>query len=393
MTIIMLLLAAIPYAAAAACEAQLYRSHSHCAERGDHVLCKMCLHADSDQLMGTGCRDHDFSEFCETGLIRLRTRQRFSGLLAGGTIRAEEQAADSNGAEAMTTSWRLVSTTLISIAIGLPALVVIIKQHQVLAGCCRQWWPPRHGGTSATRGQAPGAAAAPTSSRAPAPVQPDCFAYNAANYKLQTERPECIMSYASDTDGGNGTNHMWAVGNVLEAHGISTYCGPMARTDDWQFRWFGKLSTANFAIVMLSKAYWKSRPCCAEVTQICREVIQRGIKVFILRFDDSCATCMKGNFLGNSQDLIDTSGFIRGILNMNCLPPPHEPLFQNDFAKNAAELIEHIEAWHAQQIVEARTEEVQAEEPEAEEPEAELNEQTACLGHVDALRARHSVHR
>ena len=34
-------------------------------------------------------------------------------------------------------------------------------------------------------------------------------------------------------------------------------------------------------------------------------------------------------------------------LDMNCLPPPHEPLFQADFEGNMAELIMHIHGFMA----------------------------------------------
>ena len=58
---------------------------------------------------------------------------------------------------------------------------------------------------------------------------------------------------------------------------------------------------------------------------------------------------MRGNFLGSSDDRIDAAGFIKLKLNMNCLPPPHEPLFQANFARNAAELVQQVRAWQAQQ--------------------------------------------
>lgn len=103
----------------------------------------------------------------------------------------------------------------------------------------------------------------------------DVFAYTTREYQPTSPRPVCIFSYASASDGGRGAEHMWAVGNVLEAHGISTYCGLMVRTDMWQVSWFGKLSTAKFAVVMLSDAYWKSGPCVEEVMKI----LQKGIKV------------------------------------------------------------------------------------------------------------------
>ena len=78
---------------------------------------------------------------------------------------------------------------------------------------------------------------------------------------------------------------------------------------------------------MLSDEYWLSGPCIEEVLAILR----KGIKVFILRFDDTCQSCTRGNFLGDSVDQVDRAGFIKLKLSMNCLPPPHEPLFQDNF--------------------------------------------------------------
>ena len=91
-----------------------------------------------------------------------------------------------------------------------------------------------------------------------------------------------------------------------------------------QEKWFGKLNKASFAIVMLSKAYWASGPCIEEV----RAILRKGVKVYIVRVDDTCHTCTQGNFLGEAEEEIDSAGFIKLKLNMNCLPPPHEPLFQ-----------------------------------------------------------------
>eukprot|EP01050_Picozoa_sp_SAG11_P019862 SAG11_NODE_3234_length_2594_cov_1.802405_1_plen_248_part_00 len=133
---------------------------------------------------------------------------------------------------------------------------------------------------------------------------------------------------------------MWAVGNALRLHGISTYCALMVRGDNWKEQWFGKLNTAKFAIVMLSDDYWKSGPCTAEV----RAILRKGIKVFIVRVDDTCHSCTRGNFLGESVDQITQAGFIKQMLHMNCMPPPHEPLFQEpaNFGANAADLAEQI---------------------------------------------------
>jgi hypothetical protein len=176
----------------------------------------------------------------------------------------------------------------------------------------------------------------------PSPPSTALALYDPAEFKPAVDFPVGIFSYASASDGGKGIDHMWAIGNALRLHGISTYCGLMVRTKNWQQKWFGKLNKAKFAIVMLSDAYWKSGPCIEEVTKI----LEKGIQVFIVRVDRTCHSCTRGNFLGESVDQIDQAGFIKLKLNMNCLPPPHEPLFQEpaNFGANAAELAEQIMA-------------------------------------------------
>eukprot|EP01052_Picozoa_sp_SAG31_P048272 SAG31_NODE_10025_length_1194_cov_0.950685_2_plen_285_part_01 len=100
----------------------------------------------------------------------------------------------------------------------------------------------------------------------------------------------------------------------------------MVRTENWQKEWYGKMYQAKFAIIMLSDAYWeRSSPCRDEVEAI----LQRGIPIFSIRIDNTCHTCMKGNFLGDSDDQMTTAGFLKVKLgSLNCFPPPHKPLFQ-----------------------------------------------------------------
>ena len=52
---------------------------------------------------------------------------------------------------------------------------------------------------------------------------------------------------------------------------------------------------------------------------------------------------MRGNFLGESIDEIDSAGFMKAKLgSLNCFPPPHKPRFQDNFDENAQELLEMI---------------------------------------------------
>jgi hypothetical protein len=165
------------------------------------------------------------------------------------------------------------------------------------------------------------------------------YTYDTKEYSCRDPSPAGIVTYASKTDGGRGIAHMWAIGNSLEHAGIPVYNGLMVKTDNWQVKWFGKMSRAKFAIVMLSDMYWDSQPCVEEI----KAILMKGVKVFLLRVDTTCHTCTKGSFLGEGEDKLDLAGFIKLKLHMNCLPPPHKPLFQDDFSTNMGELIAQIQ--------------------------------------------------
>eukprot|EP01050_Picozoa_sp_SAG11_P023201 SAG11_NODE_4598_length_1840_cov_1.031591_1_plen_306_part_01 len=162
--------------------------------------------------------------------------------------------------------------------------------------------------------------------------------------RLYAYNPSVIFSYASATDGGKGVEHMWALANVLREAGVTSYCGLMVKTQNWQRMWYGKMRRARAAVVMLSDAYWKSGPCVKELMAI----LEHGsIRVFIIRVDTTCHTCMRGDFLGNTVDEITDAGFIKAKLSMNCFPPPHEGLFQDAFMGNALEFMSHVQGYLA----------------------------------------------
>ena len=166
--------------------------------------------------------------------------------------------------------------------------------------------------------------------------------YNPAEMKARVPFPAGIVSYRTKSDGGKGDKHMWAIMNFLDGQGINCYCGLMVRTENWQEEWYGKMYQAKFAIIMMSDSYWEpASPCCDEV----RAILQRGIPIFSLRVDDTCHTCMRGNFLGGSIEQITSAGFLKAKLgSLNVFPPPHKPLLQDDFSANAAELVDMIRA-------------------------------------------------
>lgn len=54
--------------------------------------------------------------------------------------------------------------------------------------------------------------------------------------------------------------------------GISTYNGKQTQPGkDWMVSWFGKLPEAQVCLVMISPAYFQSRPCFDELYEACRE--------------------------------------------------------------------------------------------------------------------------
>eukprot|EP01051_Picozoa_sp_SAG22_P006332 SAG22_NODE_409_length_10939_cov_1.956638_5_plen_453_part_00 len=161
--------------------------------------------------------------------------------------------------------------------------------------------------------------------------------YNPTEYKARTPFPTCIISYRTASDGGKGDQHMWAIANYLEEHGITCYCALMVHTDNWQEEWFGKMMQTKLAIIMPSTAYWdRTSPCTEEV----KAILNQGIPIFNLQVDDSCHSCMGGNFLGGSVEQITAAGFLKAKLGtLNCFPPPQKPLFQAEFDSNAAELV------------------------------------------------------
>ena len=162
-------------------------------------------------------------------------------------------------------------------------------------------------------------------------------------FEKQTRDPEVIMSYASRTDEYKGREHMWALCNVLRAQRVRTFNGLMVKDANWQITWFGKLDKAKVAVIMLSDAYWQSKPCVEELTKILQS---SSIKVVIVRFDN---WSFAGNFLKHMNEMseeqqTDLCGFIKKKLDGNCWPPPDKGtgFFQDDFEANAPEFIKRV---------------------------------------------------
>ena len=135
---------------------------------------------------------------------------------------------------------------------------------------------------------------------------------------------------------------MWGIADGLRRRGIKTYNGMMVRPgQDWREEWFGICARAKFAIVILSDAYWKSRPCVDEL----RGIVSKNIPVFLLRDDaEFKGRVPKGNFLGDDMENLKLAGYFQMSkeLQKNCLPAPDKPLFHEQNEQNCDELCHQI---------------------------------------------------
>ena len=77
--------------------------------------------------------------------------------------------------------------------------------------------------------------------------------YNPKEMKARVDFPVGIISYRTASDGGKGDKHMWAIVEFLDSQGISTYCGLMVRTENWQKEWYGKM-------YQVSRVLWRTGP-------------------------------------------------------------------------------------------------------------------------------------
>ena len=83
----------------------------------------------------------------------------------------------------------------------------------------------------------------------------------------------------------------------------------MVRTQNWQQKWFGKAKN-SFAIaisLMLTGSCAHASRLIEEVTKI----LEKGIPIFIVWVDDTCHSCTRGNFSGNTVGQTDPAGFIK----------------------------------------------------------------------------------
>eukprot|EP01051_Picozoa_sp_SAG22_P000225 SAG22_NODE_4_length_44774_cov_362.122149_46_plen_431_part_00 len=156
-------------------------------------------------------------------------------------------------------------------------------------------------------------------------------------FPLQELFPQVILSYCTYTDNGLGKEHVWAVANILNDAGISSFHGYMVEAgQDWEKKWFGKMPRAKVGVVMLSEAFFKSGPCKEELLAL----IKKGHPIIPVVFDMSAHKAMKGDtFLGTDPDSIEDANFLKTKMTGNSLPPPDQGVFQTNFDRNAAELV------------------------------------------------------
>jgi hypothetical protein len=169
---------------------------------------------------------------------------------------------------------------------------------------------------------------------------------NHTAFPKECDFPDVIMSYQSNSiSAGVGKAYMWAVCNMLKAAAITSYNGYMVQGgEDWKEAWFGQMPHANIAIVMLSKTFLKSSACLSELKAICRDdKFDDSSRIIPVYLDDVKLT---GNFLGDEPTDIRAAAFIKGKLG-NCIPPPDQGLFHENFAANMKTLVARIKTLNA----------------------------------------------
>ena len=98
------------------------------------------------------------------------------------------------------------------------------------------------------------------------------------------------------------------------------------------------MPSAKVAVVMISEAFFQSKPCVAEL----QAVLKWGIPLVPVVFDVTARGCMKGNFLGEDMEMIKQKNSIKVKMDGNWLPPPDRGIFQDDFHSNAQNLVKLV---------------------------------------------------
>ena len=110
---------------------------------------------------------------------------------------------------------------------------------------------------------------------------------------------------------------------------------------NWQLEWYGVLPEAKVVIVMLSRAFFKSKACVKELIT----ALSQNKYVIPLYLED---VPLKGSFLGETPKQKKEANFIKmKLLSGNCIPPPDQGHFPgqgaDDFLRNAETLVDRIQ--------------------------------------------------
>jgi hypothetical protein len=157
-------------------------------------------------------------------------------------------------------------------------------------------------------------------------------------FKQEEDFPLVLLSYQSNSTGqGVGKTWMWAVANALREAGITSFNGyQVTGVQDWQEEWFGVLPECPLLVVMLSKSYFKSPACVAELKAACKSG-KPMIPIYLDKVDIS------SYFLGTSVEEKKAANYIRHHIDGNCVPPPDQGFFQGrgtaDFQRNIDMLV------------------------------------------------------
>mmetsp|Transcript_25616 Transcript_25616/g.67136 ORF Transcript_25616/g.67136 Transcript_25616/m.67136 type:complete len:393 (+) Transcript_25616:1536-2714(+) len=180
-------------------------------------------------------------------------------------------------------------------------------------------------------------------------VLPEPFkALNTQTFPKECEWPTVIMSYATNSlqeewgNGGYGKLVLLALVNELKLHGITTFNGyQVSGGKNWQAEFFGVLPESKVVVAMISKRYWRSTACIAEL----KAALLHKKPVIPLYLEEAPR---KGHFLGESVEQIKDANLINTFMDRNCVPPLDQGFFMgknaSDFAKNARLLADVIKS-------------------------------------------------
>ena len=154
-----------------------------------------------------------------------------------------------------------------------------------------------------------------------------------------------IISYRTILNEGDTEDKgLWlceALAQEIKKAGYIPFHGRMVKGgDNWQETWFGVMPEAKVAIVMFSPAFFQSKACVDELKAICKEpdLSECIVPIFL----GPVKMGKNDNFLGSSRAEKRSANFIRAKIDGNCIPPPDQGLFQENWDKNVALLISRI---------------------------------------------------